>query len=221
MATVVEVIFLGTGTSSCVPTVSCLTSEKKSCQVCLSSQTPEGIKNCRKNTSFIVRFPSAIHILPKYGIRQLDGVIISHGHADACYGMDDLRGWTLGGAIQSVIHVHLAPETMDTVALTFPFLVDSKMATGGGEVADFRYHVFDPTKSFTIQGLEFTPLAVHHGIYMTTKEPYICYGFHFDGVSYISDTNFIPPKVYDMMKNKTKLFVVDCLRGNLFLMRRE
>jgi hypothetical protein len=44
--------------------------------------------------------------------------------------MDDLRGWTLGGAIQNKIHVYLASETMETVATTFPFLVDSSKATG-------------------------------------------------------------------------------------------
>lgn len=56
MASVVEIIFLGTGTSSSVPTVSCLTDPEKSCPVCLSSQTPEGRKNNRRNTSMIVRF---------------------------------------------------------------------------------------------------------------------------------------------------------------------
>lgn len=57
MATVVEIIFLGTGTSSSVPTIACLTNpKKKKCQVCLSTQTPEGIKNNRRNTSLVVRY---------------------------------------------------------------------------------------------------------------------------------------------------------------------
>lgn len=56
MATVVEVIFLGTGTSSSVPTIACLTHPEKKCLVCLSSQTAEGIKNNRKNTSVVVRY---------------------------------------------------------------------------------------------------------------------------------------------------------------------
>jgi phosphoribosyl 1,2-cyclic phosphodiesterase len=73
---------------------------------------------------------SAIEILPRYGVRELDGVIITHGHADACFGMDDLRGWTLGGIIQSHIDVYLAPETMEVISRTFPFLVDSALATG-------------------------------------------------------------------------------------------
>lgn len=44
--------------------------------------------------------------------------------------MDDLRGWTLGGAIQSHIDVHLSPESMEVIGRTFPFLVDSSLATG-------------------------------------------------------------------------------------------
>lgn len=79
---------------------------------------------------FIFSVASAIEILPKYGIRELDGVIITHGHADACYGMDDLRGWTLGGIIQPHINVHLSYEAMEVIGRTFPFLVDSSMATG-------------------------------------------------------------------------------------------
>lgn len=56
MATVVEIIFLGTGTSSSVPTIACLTNPEKNCRVCLSTQTPKGIKNNRRNTSLVVRF---------------------------------------------------------------------------------------------------------------------------------------------------------------------
>lgn len=44
------------------------------------------------------------------------------------------------------------------VARTFPFLVDSSLATGGGQVADFKYHVIDTDKPFEIEGLEFMPL---------------------------------------------------------------
>ncbi|CAO3701792.1 unnamed protein product [Rhizopus stolonifer] len=101
---------------------------------------------------------------------------------------------------------------MEVVERTFPFLVNSSFATGGGQVADFKYHVFDTNKSFTIQGLEFTPLPVHHGIYQTTREPYFCFGFKFGGVSYISDTSHIPEKTMELIEGKTRIFIVDCLR---------
>ncbi|KAG1149234.1 hypothetical protein G6F37_004361 [Rhizopus arrhizus] len=235
MATVEEIVFLGTGTSSSVPTIACLTDPKKKCSVCLSAVTPEGFKNNRKNTSMVVRFrkhkdppgarlrnvlidcgktfyTSAITILPQYGIRELDGVILTHGHADACYGLDDLRGWTLNSSIQPHINLYLSSECMEVVARTFPFLVDSSLATGGGQVADFKYHVIDTDRPFEIEGLEFMPLPAYHGIYQTTKEPYYCYGFKFDNVSYISDTNHIPPATMDFIQGKSRIFIVDCLR---------
>lgn len=73
---------------------------------------------------------SALELFPRYGIRELDAVILTHGHADACYGMDALRQWTLGGAVQKHIDIYLSSETMDTIQTTFPFLVDVRNATG-------------------------------------------------------------------------------------------
>jgi phosphoribosyl 1,2-cyclic phosphodiesterase len=58
-------------------------------------------------------------------------------------------------------------------------------------------------------------LKVHHGIFMSTKEPYICFGFKFGDVSYISDTNFIPPETMKLIEGKSRIFVLDCLRCKL------
>lgn len=53
----IELIFLGTGTSGSVPTLDCLTAppSKQPCRTCLSTLTPEGKKNIRRNTSAVVR----------------------------------------------------------------------------------------------------------------------------------------------------------------------
>ncbi|KAL1930839.1 hypothetical protein VTP01DRAFT_9976 [Rhizomucor pusillus] len=237
MATVVEIIFLGTGTSGAIPNVSCLTEQPPTCKVCVSAMTPEGRKNMKKNTSMVVRFrkhsdppearlrtvlidcgktfyESALELFPRYGIRELDGVILTHGHADACYGMDALRQWTLGASIQPSIDVYLNAETMDTVRITFPFLVDSRHATGGGDVATFKYKVIDDAP-FSIHDLEFLPLPVHHGLYLSTGEPYWCYGFKMGNISYVSDTNYIPPETMERIKyvnGPSKIFIIDCLR---------
>jgi len=55
-----DLIFLGTGTSGSVPNISCLTAppEEEPCRTCLSTLTPEGKKNIRRNTSAIVRVGS-------------------------------------------------------------------------------------------------------------------------------------------------------------------
>lgn len=53
----VELVFLGTGTSSSIPHVECLTAppEDKPCKTCISTLTPEGKKNIRRKTSCAFR----------------------------------------------------------------------------------------------------------------------------------------------------------------------
>ena len=57
MAENFELIFLGTGTSSSLPQIQCVTAgpDDPVCQACLSSLTPEGRKNARRNTSAAIR----------------------------------------------------------------------------------------------------------------------------------------------------------------------
>lgn len=57
---------------------------------------------------------------------------------------------------------------------------------------------------------------VHHGIYLSSGEPYWCLGFKIGHViSYISDTNYIPPDTMERIVSgqPNQVFVVDCLRG--------
>lgn len=54
----IELIFLGTGTSSSTPHVDCLTADfttRPPCKTCLSTLTPDGKKNIRRNTGAVVR----------------------------------------------------------------------------------------------------------------------------------------------------------------------
>ncbi|RUS14953.1 hypothetical protein BC937DRAFT_93103, partial [Endogone sp. FLAS-F59071] len=150
MSIVEEIIFLGTGTSSCIPTVPCLTAPNPVCKPCLSTLTPKGAKNIRKNTSLLVRvrkddtegrlrnilidsgktfYESALRLFPRYRIREIDALVLTHGHADAMYGLDDLRAWTQKDSIQEYISIYLDQETMRSIEITFPYLVDSSKAT--------------------------------------------------------------------------------------------
>jgi phosphoribosyl 1,2-cyclic phosphodiesterase len=51
-----SVIFLGTGASSSLPNVLCITREKSGCKVCPSALTEEGKRNRRRNCSLLVRW---------------------------------------------------------------------------------------------------------------------------------------------------------------------
>ncbi|KAF9455013.1 hypothetical protein P691DRAFT_716113 [Macrolepiota fuliginosa MF-IS2] len=186
-STAVELIFLGTGTSSSVPHVECLTYDPaihKPCKTCLSTLTPEGKKNMRRNTGAVLRTKAkdgrsvtividagktfqaaALEWFPRFGLRKIDALLITHAHADAMNGLDDLRGWTLNGAIQPYIDVYLSQATFTEVQRSFPYLVSKEFASGGGDVPDFKYHIINDREAFEIEdtGIEITPFAVHHG----------------------------------------------------------
>lgn len=89
-----------------------------------------------KNSFLIV---SALKWWPHYKLRRLDAVILTHPHADAINGLDDLRAWTLQQAIQDCIPIYLTNDTLESVKNFFPYLIDHKMATG---TSVFHVHAY-------------------------------------------------------------------------------
>jgi len=172
-----EIIFLGTGTSSQLPLVPCLTAEPRTCAVCLSVARSPDSKNRRRNTSLAVRFvdptgttrnviidcgksfyDSALAFFPQHGIATVDGVILTHGHADAMMGLDDLRMWANADDKSSRLAVHLDARTLAVVTSVFPYIVNSGSSTGGGGVPAVDFKLIDKDTPFEVHGLKFTPL---------------------------------------------------------------
>ncbi|KAJ8084387.1 hypothetical protein PM082_003156 [Marasmius tenuissimus] len=190
----VELIFLGTGTSSSLPSIGCLTLPRddpniEGCRACLSTLTPEGKKNIRRNTSAVMKAKdkegkpvtividagknfqaAALEWFPKYGLRRIDALLLTHAHADAMNGLDDLRGWTLGNNIQQHVDIYLSQHTFQEVKRSFPYLVSKEYASGGGDVPDFVYHLIEDGVPFEINdtGVFVTPFSVHHGRIFST-----------------------------------------------------
>ncbi|GAA6044114.1 hypothetical protein JCM8097_003217 [Rhodosporidiobolus ruineniae] len=220
-----DVIVLGTGTSSSIPLVGCLTDPEQGCHCCrstLDSFNPLHLKNNRRNTSAVVRIKSQIEgerdkvILidcgktflagaqqhwPAKGLREIDAVILTHAHADAILGLDDLRGWTLRGAIQPSIPIYLTQDTFTEVSKAFPYLTNAGKATGGGDIPALTWQIFDDRTPFEVCGIEVVPLPVHHGKFFTTPpSPYFCLGFLLARqVCYLSDVSYIPEDVWSAL----------------------
>lgn len=130
-------------------------------------------------------YPSALtHFRPHSLPRRISGVLLTHGHADAVLGLDNLRAWTMGG-LQSCVDVYLTKETMKVVEGAFPYLVDRSKATGGGGVGALRWKVIDGVTPFRVGEVEVTPLPVLHGF--ADGGSFGCLGFRVDGFSYVSD----------------------------------
>lgn len=223
-----RIIFIGSGTSEGVPRVTCLARERPDCPACLSALQP-GSRDRRRNTSLLIQMPvpnsggeaagpirnilidagkffyqSAIDLFPKFSVHTLDAVVLTHAHADAAGGLDDLRDWTNNNR-QPFLPIYVRPEDVrDTLSHTAFYMVDRAKATGGGSVAKLQFlEVAD--KSFDIHGLRFTPLPVWHG------PPNTANGYRFGDVCYIPDASDIPPETRALVQG-CGLLVLDALR---------
>ncbi|XP_068651685.1 putative hydrolase C777.06c isoform X1 [Aristolochia californica] len=214
-----EVIFLGSGTSEGIPRVSCLTKPLKNCEVCLKATVP-GNKNKRLNTSILIRYLSssgrqnilvdagkffyhtALRWFPLFGLRTIDAVIITHSHADAIGGLDDLRDWT--NNVQSHIPIYVAKRDFEVMKKTHFYLVDTSVVIPGAAVSELQFNIIEE-KPFIVHDLKVTPLPVWHG------QGYRSLGFRFGNVCYISDVSEIPEETYSLLKD-CELLILDALR---------
>jgi phosphoribosyl 1,2-cyclic phosphodiesterase len=150
-----EVVVLGCGPSSSVPSVRCLLT-RADCAVCRGAQMDPTSKNRRLNPSLLVRDlargrnvlvdcgktfrETALRLFPTLGVATVHAVVLTHCHADACLGMDDLREVQafeegvdpVTGEARKVananepLHVHCSPYTAAQVRDKFRYLIEKK-----------------------------------------------------------------------------------------------
>ena len=214
-----RIIFLGTGTSEGVPRVSCLTNPASQCKVCPDA-IKKGSPNRRRNTSILIQrqlangqtnnividagkffYEAAIQWFPKFKVECIDALVITHAHADAIGGLDDLRDWT--NNTQESLPIYLRDADYKQVQSLFYYLVDRTKKTGGG-VAKLDFKSINESP-FTIDGLPIIPLPVEHG---KNRE---VFGYRFGPVSYISDASSISDETADLIRG-SELLILDALR---------
>ncbi|XP_043699567.1 putative hydrolase C777.06c isoform X4 [Telopea speciosissima] len=211
-------IFLGTGCSSMVPSAICLIQPTDSpCSVSTPALTipPECNPNYRCNTSLLIDYchsdcehkyklidvgknfrEQVIRWFTCHKIPQVDSIILTHEHADAVLGLDDICSVQSFSPTNDIdpTPVYLTRFSMDSIAVKFPYMVQKNFKVGQEirQVALLEWKIIegDCDKPFVASGLQFVPLPVMHG------EDYVSLGFLFGEkyrVAYISDVSRFPP----------------------------
>eukprot|EP01060_Flectonema_neradi_P005636 TRINITY_DN13774_c0_g1_i2.p1 TRINITY_DN13774_c0_g1~~TRINITY_DN13774_c0_g1_i2.p1 ORF type:complete len:369 (+),score=53.99 TRINITY_DN13774_c0_g1_i2:46-1107(+) len=248
----VELVFLGTGSSVSVPSLRCLTSGK-TCNVC--SGAASGDKNKRNNPSILLKVPqtdratgavssyrtvmvdcgktfrdSAITLFNKIGVSAIDAIFLTHYHADAVLGLDDIRDFQriikppdFLNRIPSQVAstpVHCDEETFSRMKDVFPYLIPKEIDHKVHEVrfvSNLTWNIMKPFQRHHVEGLNIRNIPVTHG------RECLCQGYEIESkdcrVVYLSDVSEIPPDAHQvLMKGKQiDVLIVDAL----FLERRH
>ena len=131
---------------------------------------------------------------PRYGVHGLHALFLSHEHADAAYGLDDLRSLQKfnersGLPLTPPIPIYLSPHSMQSVENRFAYLADRQLSSSTiRRVAQLEWHVKqtgEEVQPADIEGLKVRLLDVAHG------PDYTAWGFSLQGghVVYISDVS--------------------------------
>lgn len=194
-----KLTFLGTGTSTGVPSIAC------DCETCLSTDPrdkrlrvsvliEDGGKTILVDTSSDFRQQAL-----SANIRYLDAVMITHCHVDHVFGLDDIRPLNFRYGAMPIFANAIAWIDLRRI---FKYIFEPTHVGGG--LPQLIPHTVVHNASFCIGDIEITPLEVIHG-----KLPVIAY--RFNDFAYATDLKFIPPDSMDGLRGLDVL-VLDCVR---------
>lgn len=195
-----KLTFLGTGTSTGVPSIGC------SCETCRS----ENPKDKRLRVSVLIEHgDKKILVDTSIDFRQqalraqinyLDAVFITHCHVDHVFGLDDIRPLNFRHGAMGVYANEIAWTDLKRI---FQYIF--KPTHFGGGLPQLIPHTVVHNAPFMIgEDLHITPLEVIHG-----KLPVIAY--RFNDFAYATDLKTIPPDSMDGLRDLDVL-VLDCVR---------
>jgi phosphoribosyl 1,2-cyclic phosphodiesterase len=147
---------------------------------------------------------------PEHNIESVDAILLTHGHADAFFGLDDVRSVMDRNASMPVYLSDVCRKRVQEVFdYMFPELNPDRVEKR--HVSKIDWHRINEYEAFSpIDGLEFLPVPVKHG------EDMDCMGFIFgrqDVVVYLSDISRMLDKTMKAIKARKRisLLVVDAL----------
>jgi len=173
---------LGTGTSFGIPVLGC------GCEVCVSDdprdrRTRSGALLQLPGGRLLVDTPPELRLqLLRERVGSVDGVWITHTHADHLHGIDDLRAFSAMKPLTMwVPDIHRAE-----LGRRFPYIFDPSISMQPGTTRpEIEVHAFRPLETVEVLGTPLVPLPVPHGA--TTV-----FGFRAGTLGYVTDGKELP-----------------------------
>lgn len=196
--------FLGSGTSTGVPCIAC------DCAVCTSDDS----RNKRLRCAALVKSAST-HLLVDTGpdFRQqmlrarpprLDGVLITHYHADHVVGIDDLRRFNL--LQESAIDLWADAPTLARLRQCFDYVFSDRHRPGLPSIIP---HTVE-REAFTVGAVRITPVALDHQI-MESQGFIFAAASGGPAIAYCPDVKRVPSAALERLRGVDTL-VIDMLR---------
>lgn len=175
------------------------------CAVCRSSDP----RDTRTRPSVFVETPGARVIVDagpdlraqalRHGIRRVDAILFTHGHADHILGMDDVRRFN--AAMQGPMPCYGDARTLVDLRKTFHYVFDPETPKGGGLPALDLREIDGPVR---VADLTATPVPIWHG-----ERPIL--GFRFERFAYLTDCSRIDDAAWPLLEGLDAV-VLDALR---------
>jgi phosphoribosyl 1,2-cyclic phosphate phosphodiesterase len=135
----------------------------------------------------------------RHGIRRVDAILFTHGHADHILGIDDVRRFN--ALMKRPMPCYGDARTLTDIRKTFHYVFDSAAPRGGGLPS---LELLPADGVLRIGDLDVQPIPLWHG------ERAIL-GFRFDRFAYLTDCNRLADEAWSLLEGLDVL-VLDALR---------
>jgi len=217
-----ELLFLGTGTSSGIPVIGC------SCETCRSDDPRDRRLRCGAALRYLEDGRPRVVLIDippdhreqslRAGLDRCDGILVTHAHVDHVFGLDEVRRYNT--LMKAPIAVHAEPPVRDELHRIFRHIFARHQNVNASYVADLFDVPVAPGVPFELHGLRIEPLRLLHG-----RLPILGYRIEAVGpdgepleqqpdplpMAWCSDVSAIPPETWPRLRGLRTL-VLDMLR---------
>ena len=199
--TTIELTFLGTGTSNGVPMIGC------DCGVCQSTdprdrrmRTSAVIRDTTDDRTYLIDTGPELRLQAlANGLRHVDAVLYTHGHADHTAGLDDMRRFN--ELQQRRIPAYANDVAAEMIRERFAYAFSDWLGFWGGKPDLDLVTIDGPFQPF---GRPIVPLPVQHG-----RLPVV--GYRLGDLSYITDAKSVSDDTLALLAG-SEVLVLNALR---------